>query len=233
MHVVPVIDVRHGVVVAAIRGERDAYKPLATPLAEGSDPVAIARGYARLFTFPILYLADLDGIEGRGRNGVLPQVLAAALPGVALWIDDGARPRDAMARIAAGDTPVIGTESMDGEADVEELRALPPDSYVLSLDFRGERFIGPPEVLDEAEHWPHNIIVMTLQRVGSGEGPDIGRVADVVARANGRRVYAAGGVRGRDDFEVLHEVGVAGALVATALHAGKIKAGDLTEIAGL
>jgi phosphoribosylformimino-5-aminoimidazole carboxamide ribotide isomerase len=40
-------------------------------------------------------------------------------------------------------------------------------------------------------------------------------------------------VRGREDLVSLHEAGAAGALVATALHEGKIKAGDLREIAGL
>src|SRR4029079_18115661 len=71
MDVIPVIDVRHGLAVAAVRGQRADYKPLATPLAAGSDPAAVARGYAALFTFPVLYVADLDGIEGRGRNANL------------------------------------------------------------------------------------------------------------------------------------------------------------------
>lgn len=235
MDVVPVIDVRHGVAVAAARGDRAAYKPLATPLAEGSDPVSVARGYARLFTFPILYIADLDGIEGRGPSIALPGLLASALPGVELWIDDGARPHEAAQQIAASTVikPVVGTESMDGAADVAALRSLPRDRHVLSLDFRGESFIGPGVVLDEPQHWPDTIIVMTLARVGGGEGPDLDRVADIVARAGGRRVYAAGGVRDRADIEALHRAGAAGVLVATALHAGKVKAGDLREIAGL
>jgi phosphoribosylformimino-5-aminoimidazole carboxamide ribotide isomerase len=235
MDVVPVIDVRHGVAVAAIRGDRASYGPLATPLAEGSDPVAIALGYARLFTFPILYIADLDGIEGRGRNAGLIGALAAALPGVRLWVDDGARPVEAGRRIAAQSArlPVVGTESMEGETDIDALRSLPRDGYVLSLDFRREGFIGPPVVLQEPLYWPRDIIVMTLARVGAGEGPDLERVKDIVARAQGRRVYAAGGVRDRADVEALHQAGAAGVLVASALHAGKVKAGDLREIAGL
>ena len=88
-------------------------------------------------------------------------------------------------------------------------------------------------MLDEPQHWPHAVIVMTLARVGSGEGPDLQRVAAIVARAGGRRIYAAGGVRNRADIEALHAAGAAGALIATALHAGTIKAGDLEEIAGL
>ncbi len=100
MDVIPVIDVRHGVAVAAVRGRRADYKPLVTPLAAGSDPAAIARGYAALFTFPLLYVADLDGIEGRGRNADLARELARAVPGTRLWIDDGTPAADAARRIA-------------------------------------------------------------------------------------------------------------------------------------
>jgi phosphoribosylformimino-5-aminoimidazole carboxamide ribotide isomerase len=73
---------------------------------------------------------------------------------------------------------------------------------------------------------------MTLARVGAREGPDLSRVAEVVARAGARRVYAAGGVRDANDLEALRRSGAAGALVATALHAGTITAGDLEMIAG-
>jgi phosphoribosylformimino-5-aminoimidazole carboxamide ribotide isomerase len=235
MDVIPVIDVRHGLAVAAVRGQRADYRPLSTPLATGSHPADIARGYAALFTFPVLYVADLDGIEGRGRSVGLTAELAGAVPGTRLWIDDGTPAREAARRIAdeRGATLVIGTESLGEDHDVSALRTLPPDRYVLSLDFKGDRFDGLQAVLDEPQHWPHAVIVMTLARVGSGEGPDLGRVADIVRRAGNRRVYAAGGVRNRADIEALHAVGGSGVLIATALHAGTIKAGDLKEIAGL
>jgi phosphoribosylformimino-5-aminoimidazole carboxamide ribotide isomerase len=235
MHVIPVIDVRHGVAVAAVRGQRDDYRPLSTPLAAGSGPLAVARGYAGLFTFPVLYVADLDGIEGRGRNAGLGAELAAALPGVRLWVDDGLRARDATDRIEEQPDvmAVIGTESLRGPSDVAALRALPRDAYVLSLDFKDEEFVGPVGVLDEPQHWPDEVIVMTLSRVGARQGPATAEVAAIVSRAGNRRIYAAGGVRDRADMIALHAAGAAGVLVATALHAGTIKAGDLEEIAGL
>jgi phosphoribosylformimino-5-aminoimidazole carboxamide ribotide isomerase len=235
MDVIPVIDVRHGVAVAAVRGQRADYQPLVTPLAVKSDPADIARGYATLFTFPLLYVADLDGIEGRGRNAGLASALAAAVPNTRLWIDDGTTATEAARRIAeqAQATVIIGSESLGGLDDVAALRVLPRDGYVLSLDFKDDRFAGPRQVLDGAQHWPDDVIVMTLARVGSGAGPDLARIAAIVARAGNRRVYAAGGVRNRADIEALHAAGAAGALIATALHTGTIKAGDLEEIAGL
>jgi len=234
MDVIPVIDIRHGIAVAAARGDRANYRPLETPLAQGSDPVAIARGFAALFAFPVLYVADLDGIEGRGGNARLVSNLASVLPRVRIWLDEGARPAEAARRIAESHAmPVIGTESLLEGTDVAAMRALAPHDYVLSLDFKDDRFVGPAAVLAEAEHWPASVIVMTLARVGSGEGPDLTRIGDILSRAGDRRVYAAGGVRDRADIEALHRAGAAGVLIATALHREKLKAGDLEEIAGL
>jgi len=235
MEPIPVIDVRYGVAVAAARGERTQYRPLTTPLATSSDPIDVARGYRKMFAFEHIYLADLDGIEGRGRNEDLPLAISAVLPGVRLWVDAGTQPAAAARRIA--DEPhatlVLGSESVTTAADVADLRALPRDRYVLSLDFKGDAFVGPREVLDEPQYWPEQVIVMTLARVGSGEGPDLSRIGQIVSAAGERRVFAAGGVRDLADIEALHVAGVSGVLLATALHAEKIKAGDLHQIAGL
>ena len=53
--------------------------------------LAVARGYRALFPFQTIYVADLDGIEGRGANSRLVQSSAAALPDVEFWIDAGLR----------------------------------------------------------------------------------------------------------------------------------------------
>jgi uncharacterized protein related to proFAR isomerase len=236
MDVIPVIDVRHGVAVAAVGGQRAAYRPLQTPLAEGCDPGAVARGLAALFEFPVIYVADLDGIEGRGRNIDLPAALGAAAPGACIWIDDGTLARDAAAWMGRETRArlVLGSESMTTADDVAALRALAPEHYVLSLDFKDDRFAGAPAIIKEAQHWARDVIVMTLALVGSGAGPDVAKVAGIAKRAGGsRRVYAAGGVRHRADIEALRAAGAAGVLVASALHAGTLKAGDLAEIAGL
>lgn len=227
MDVIPVIDVRHGVAVHARQGQRDRYKPVETPLARGSDPVAVARGLLSLFPFRSIYAADLDGIEGRGRHEGLAARLTAVLPGVEFWIDCGV----AAAAARAGVLPVVGSESL-ADDDLERLRKEPGGLFALSLDFRGDSFVGPRALLEDAGLWPERVIVMTLARVGAGEGPDLQRVAAIVARAGARRIYAAGGVRHLADLKALQGAGAAGALVATALHAGTITAGDLIEIAG-
>ena len=87
-------------------------------------------------------------------------------------------------------------------------------------------------MLADSSLWPSRVVVMTLDRVGANAGPDIERLKDIVSRAQGRRIYAAGGVRDRADLDAIRKIGVAGVLVASALHSGKISAGDLKEVAG-
>jgi hypothetical protein len=90
MQVIPVVDIRGGVAVAAVRGDRARYLPLETPLAPSTaEPVAIALGLRTLFPFRTLYVADLDGIEGRGADLATQAGLMQAWPGAELWIDDG------------------------------------------------------------------------------------------------------------------------------------------------
>jgi len=231
MQVIPVIDVREGIAVAAVRGDRSRYRPLESPLATSPDPVPVALAYRTLFPFATLYLADLDGIEGRGPNLAAQAALAAAWPGAELWIDDGSGGVPAQAGHMIK-SHVLGSESMTSLDHYLAARDSAGTSAVLSLDFHGKGFVGPTELLDDATLWPDRIIVMTLARVGSGEGPDLARLASIAACGGGRQVYAAGGVRNADDLRAVRDTGAAGALVATALHNGAITPADLEELAG-
>jgi HisA/HisF family protein len=232
--VIPVIDVAHGKVVRAVKGERSRYMPIETPLASSSEPADIARGLGRLFPFHRLYLADLDGIEGRGRNTHIVPQLSQVLPRAEIWIDAGTSSRSAARSVLAAPvaTLVVGTESIETVRGWHDIEAEAPERTVLSLDFRHGEFMGPDALLSDASLWPSRLIVMTLDRVGANEGPDIEQLQDVVSRANGRAVYAAGGVRDRSDLDAIRRIGVHGALVASSLHSGKISADDLKEIAG-
>lgn len=227
MLVIPVIDMRGREVVAALRGERKAYKRLATPLAETADPAAVTAGLEALFPFPILYVADLDGIEGRGADLDMQRRVTQAWSGTELWIDDG---QGSAERLLPKQVSVLGSETFATPHAYAGARVAAGPDAPLSLDFRGDAFLGPAELLEDTTLWPDRIIVMTLARVGSGEGPDLARLRAVVARAGHRSVFAAGGVRDVDDLAALREIGVAGALVAHALHSGAITRNDLDAI---
>lgn len=231
MQIIPVIDLRHGVAVQAVRGERHLYQPIKTPLSPDADAVNVARGYRAIAPFPVLYIADLDAIEGRGSNLATVSRLIREMPGVSVWLDNGtASVETAEASLAEpGVDLVVGSESQSGTAVLTELARRWPDRIVLSLDFR-DGFVGPPALLQAPALWPDRVLAMTLGRVGSGAGPDLERISSLVAMRPGLRVYAAGGVRSAQDLRAAREAGAAGALVATAIHRGALTAADIAAL---
>lgn len=229
MEVIPVLDLMGGQVVHARRGERDAYRPIQSGLTAGSDPLAVVAALLGLAPFRTLYIADLDAIRRRGSHDAVIDGLQATFRDLEIWVDRGETDVMALRRraVRGAGVSVIGSESF---TDVFALkRALGAGPSVLSLDHDAAGRLGPPEIHGDARLWPERVIVMTLARVGAGAGPDLERLADVLARAEGRKVYAAGGVRDPDDLQTLSDLGAAGVLVASALHDGRLDRATLSR----
>ena len=121
---------------------------------------------------------------------------------------------------------VVGSETQR-DPDIIERLGDRAERAILSLDFRHDRFLGPPGLRAEARLWPSRVIVMTLGRVGSDRGPDLDLLAQIQAQAPAVRLFAAGGVRDAGDLTRLAGRGIAGALVATALHLGRIDGAEI------
>jgi phosphoribosylformimino-5-aminoimidazole carboxamide ribotide isomerase len=212
MRVIGVIDLKDGVAVHAVRGERQRYRPVRSGLVEGADPVAVARALRDRLGLRELYVADLDSIAGgRGHDDVLRVLSLGAA------------------------RAIVGTETL---ADAAAFAELPLDRLVLSLDMRGGRVLardselatlGPGEALARLTRAGlREAIVLDLARVGSGEGPDVELVRELHGRFPQLALLAGGGVRDAADLRALAQAGAAGALVATALHSGAIGRDDLT-----
>jgi phosphoribosylformimino-5-aminoimidazole carboxamide ribotide isomerase len=230
MDIIPVLDLRGGIVVRAYRGQRDRYRPLESPLSPTSDPVDVMRGLYSVYPFKTFYIADLDAIMGTGHNEAVLRRLKLEFPAAALWVDNGASDLSSACNwLDAGlGHLVIGSES---QHDMALMRRMSEhDRVVLSLDFRDQTFLGPPTLLDDVASWPRRLIVMTLARVGSGAGPDLDRLHAIGKIAAGRDIYAAGGVRDSADLAVLKAAGISGALVATSLHDGRLTGSDVATL---
>lgn len=229
MEIIPVIDLKGGVVVRARMGQRDQYRPIETPLSPSSDPVDVVRGLLAVFAFRTLYVADLDAIERKGDARAALARVRSAFPRLELWVDNGLND-EAAARAFLGGTDhlVLGSEAQIDDALVTNLKNDP--RVLLSLDFRGDAFIGPASLLATPEHWPQRIITMTLARVGSAAGPDIERLAEIQRLAGSRPLYAAGGVRDAGDLEALKRNSIAGVLVASAIHDGRLTGADIERL---
>jgi phosphoribosylformimino-5-aminoimidazole carboxamide ribotide isomerase len=232
LRIIPVLDLKGGEVVRAERGQRDSYRPIVTPLCEGSDPVAVAEGLRALFPFPAFYIADLDAIEGRAANREAIAKLGAMAGAPDLWVDAGFADAPTLEAALAKPSlrPVLGSESQRDDALLRRFRDHP--DLILSLDFFGDGFRGPPSLLDEPDLWPVSVIVMTLANVGAAAGPDFARLEEIRRKAGNRTIIAAGGVRGEADISALSSLGIAAALVATSLHNGTLTSQQLASLGG-
>lgn len=235
MRVIPVLDLKGGLVVHATGGNRAAYRPIETPLAASADPIDVTRGLLGVFPFDTLYIADLDGIAGTGRNHDSICALRSEFAGVEIWIDEGAAQTNAVAALARMGRvrPVVGSETLLSQGRLADLLAAGAGRALLSLDYKGDQLLGPAGLDEEPRLWPDTVIAMTLAAVGMDGGPDLDRVATLKRRSRNTRIVAAGGVRGRGDLEALHRAGASAVLVASALHSKKLEAGDLSAVAGL
>lgn len=231
------IDLVGGVVVHARAGERDRYRPLAGSRLVGSaEPFSVVAALLELHPFRALYVADLDAIRGRGDHLALLRGLGERHPDLALWVDAGVADEARLGELLAlpAVRPVLGSESQADPRLLEQACARAAERILLSLDWRGEEALDPAGLRERPELWPEDVVVMTLGRVGTGAGPDLERLERIRLRAGpGRRVWAAGGVRGLADLQLLHERGIAGALVATALHDGRLGRAELARLAAL
>jgi HisA/HisF family protein len=240
MRIVPVLDLKGGVVVHAHRGRRAEYAPLRSPLVEGHEPATVARALCTVCRARTLYVADLDALAG---DPVDEATIAAVAAVSEPWVDAGATtPERAAALARAGAARnVIGTESIGPDAPVERVLAAgrplahgcrEPAPIVLSVDLRDGMLISRDLELagrEPAAAAPlartlgvREVLVIDLARVGSGSGPPVRAVAELAAALPEVAIYAGGGVRHDPDLQALEAAGAAGALVATALHEGRI-----------
>ncbi|MCW5624450.1 MAG: nickel transporter [Burkholderiales bacterium] len=231
MFIVPVIDLMEGQVVHARRGDRAGYAPIRSPLTASSDPLSVVQALRSVADFHHLYVADLDGIRGTGDHRPVTRAIVERFPMLTIWFDAGI---GSVERLAdwPGPTvvPVVGSESLASAVDLVALRDAAPE-LLLSLDSRDGVPLGPPDLFDHPDLWPAIVIGMTLDRVGSGEGPAWDRLVALIAESRDRRVVAAGGVRNVHDLERLDALGVHAVLVASAIHDGGLDRGTLTRYA--
>ena len=229
--VIPALDLKDGAVVHAKAGNRAEYRPIASPFGAADDPVAIARRLLAVTGSPSLYIADLDAIAGSSNHFELVRGLADALPGTTLWIDAGfSDVADCAFWLPLGATLVIGSESVAAVDDWQDIHGAFGESVVLSLDFGTDGSRGPEPLFSDPALWPKRLIAMDLTRVGADTGPDVDRLKTIIDVADGRAVFAAGGVRNACDLAAIASLQAQGALLATALHSEAVTQNEIAAL---
>lgn len=241
MRVIGVVDLAGGRAVHASGGDRRRYAPVervGTSAIEPGEAVSLARAYTGPLGLRELYVADLDAIAG----GPVQDLNIASLTAmnVPVWVDAGAATVEQarlLMELGAAHV-VVGLETLPSFAALASICAAVGGSRVaFSLDLRGGRpmttavFSGPhdePAALAAraADAGAGSVIVLDLARVGGEAGPEWRLVDDVRAAVPQLTLAVGGGVRGAQDLTRLADAGCDAALVATALHNGRLGAAE-------
>jgi len=247
MRVIPVIDLLNGAVVRGVAGRRSEYRPIKSRIATDAKPQTVARAFTDRFGFEIVYVADLNAIQGSDPN--LEAWEAIRDCGLRMWLDAGVSTAEScsavrellLARNIDGNI-VLGLESLqdpdDDDWSDERARSLP---LIFSIDLKN----GIP--VHQIDRWRDksafeiarsahvkgffDMIVLDLADVGVSQGPQtLPLCKQIIAELHPVRVIAGGGVRGIADLEALADVGCDAALVASALHDGRLTPDDIRRI---
>ena len=244
MKVIPVIDLKDGVVVRGVAGRRKSYRPVQSLLNCEATPRGVADAFVRHFKFDVVYVADLDAIAGSEPNWEAYDAIATA--GLRLIIDAGTNSVDSVSRFIDRSRAtgwcrgvIVGLESLRSEQDLVVIRdAIGTKRAVFSLDLKNGKPLTnlpswresePIQLVDAAVNAGfERLIVLDLASVGGGEGVSVRSLCALVrSRHPHLELASGGGVRGVSDIEELAAAGCDAALVASALHNGQLSAVDI------
>lgn len=247
MLILPVLDLKQGLVVRGKAGQRSLYQPIESRLADSAQPGTVANAFVKQLGLRQAYVADLDAIAGDKPDWAAYRAIMDA--GLTPWIDAGVGDAQQAAVLAefswqglAVARVVAGLESLASPARLAEIVArVTPQRAVFSLDLKS----GVPLLANGAVEWPglsslevaqravecgvQSMIVLDLARVGMASGAgthDLCR--QIRTRWPKLELIGGGGVRSLADLQALHAAGYDAALVASSLHDGMVTAHELT-----
>ena len=218
----------------AVRGERERYRPLQSRIAEGSDPVHVARAVRERFGLGELYVADLDAIAG-GRGS--PDVVAALAREVRVMLDAGAATAPAVGRLLELGVArvVIGTAALKDPQFVRDMAREWENGIVVAVDAKGGMVategwaeVSNVPVTEMARRFEDagvaSLLFTDIGRDGLLKGCNIDATVDL-ARRTDLPVIASGGVKGLDDIRMLAihaDEGIEGVITGRALYDGRL-----------
>jgi phosphoribosylformimino-5-aminoimidazole carboxamide ribotide isomerase len=248
MRVIPVIDLLGGQVVRGIAGRRADYRPIVSQIAADARPATVARALVERFGFDTVYVADLDAIMYRQPDTAAWKEISGQ--GLKLWLDAGVsdrrsawRGREALSAAGADFMLIVGLESLQ---DADELPVITKDwdFPIVSVDLKGGSLLTRTEEFKGVApaHVAHtlvkvygidHLIVLDLEDVGCNRGTRTLELCREIHEAwppSQRKeitLISGGGVRGVDDLRALADAGCDAALVASALHDGRLSREDI------
>lgn len=234
----PVIDILNSTAVHAIKGERDNYQPLKSPLFNTSEPFDIVRNLKEKFNIKQFYLADLDAIIKQKPNfRILKKILE--IENIKIIVDPGIKSINDLKKYLEFkiESIILGLETIQKIKTIKEsFKIFNKNKIIISIDMYKERIISK---INELKNLTPLTIVRKLEKIGIKTiilldifkvGQKIGGIPPLYLKIkknfNGN-VLVGGGIKNLNDVLLYYEKGFLGVLIGTAIYDGTINLNKL------
>ncbi len=226
--VIFVMDIFNRSVVLAKGGDREKYRPVSdsSTVCSSSDPVDIVE----LLRPREVYIADLNVLQGKGPRETNAGVIREVSLKADTMLDFGiSSPQDVDKALSIAGIAVIGTETGTLSA-IKDAAYRNSGRISVSIDIKHGKVLkndpelpeSPFEIVKLLNDLPlKDLIFLDLDRVGTASGFDPEFLQKLV-ECSRHSVLLAGGVKDMEDLFTLDQLGIKGALVATAVHSGLV-----------
>lgn len=253
--IIPALDLKDGVVVHGIRGEREKYQPIESVLSISSEFSAVVDGFVNQLGLKEFYIADLDAIMTSMKKDHLNFVeqknadSVKTLEPISFMMDAGVYDVEGVGKVleAGVDYVIIGTETLPSLVMLEEIiNRYGTERIMVSLDIKENKILSsameitlltPPQALRRLmELGIQQFILLELSKVGTGAGLNKALIREcltILGEQTDKPVGSlilGGGVSGYEDLSWLVQMGVSGVIVATALHDGRLTREKLSQL---
>jgi len=237
LQLLPAVDVQGGQAVQLVQGVAGSEKTFGDPLAAA---LRWQDAGARW-----LHLVDLDAAFGRGSNAEVIAEITAQLT-LNVELSGGIRDDASLDRaLATGCRRVnIGTAALENPDWCERVIARHGDKIGIAIDVKGSNLAARGWVREGGD-WAEAVrrlsdagcrtfVVTDVKSDGMLTGPNLDLLRRVCELTDAD-VIASGGIARLDDLRALRELvplGVAGAIIGTALYVGNFTLADALAVAG-
>lgn len=223
--IVPVIDMMNNICVSGKSGKRNTYTKLESVY--GDNPLTIAKNL-RDDKAQVLYIADLDNIEGNGNNNELISKINKIIP---VMLDNGISSMDNFKNNEnICSYSILATETIESLDDVREIFIKSGSrQVVVSIDIKNNELLcrNNDITLDDIiqlidEFKPEYTIILNITLVGTKSRKDDKITDYIISRTPDTTHFIAGGIT-NEIIRDYHEKNITNFLIGTLLHEGKLK----------
>ena len=156
MELIPAIDILNNIVVKAFAGERKKYKAIKSKILNSCELEHVIQSLLNEYDFKKFYIADLNAITGNKNNFKIIESIITKYTHIDFWVDYGIKTYLDFKKFE--NLPcslIIGSETLKDVLELKKIKKkIKKNKIILSLDYKNNRFLGPPSLIKEKKLWP-------------------------------------------------------------------------------